>query len=51
MKLDKELENLLKQKGYKKIECSKEQKESKAYKDMMKAIDKYKKEMVCNESK
>ena len=29
MKLDKELENILKQKGYKKIECPNEQKESK----------------------
>lgn len=51
MELDKELENLLKQKGYKKVECPKEQKESKAYKDMMKAIEEYKKEMVRNESK
>lgn len=48
MKLDKELENLLKQKGYKKLECSKEQKGSKAYKEMMKAIDKYKKELEKN---
>lgn len=48
MELDKELENLLKQKGYKKVECSKEQKESKAYKDMMKAIDEYKKELEKN---
>ena len=39
MKLDKELENILKQKGYKKVECPNEQKESKDYKDMMKAID------------
>ena len=30
MKLDKELENILKQKGYKKVECPNEQKESKA---------------------
>ena len=29
MKLDKELENILKQKGYKKVECPKEKKESK----------------------
>ena len=29
MKLDKELENILKQKGYKKVECPNEQKESK----------------------
>lgn len=51
MELDKELESLLKQKGYKKVECPKGQKESKAYKDMMKAIEEYKKEMVRNESK
>ena len=50
MKLDKELENILKQKGYKKIECPNEQKESKDYKDM-KAIEEYKKEMKSNERK
>ena len=37
MKLDKELENILKQKGYKKIECPNEQKESKEYKKEMKS--------------
>ena len=46
MELDKELESLLKQKGYKKVECPKEQKESKAYKGMMKAIEEYKKNPV-----
>lgn len=51
MKLDKELENILKQKGYKKVECLNEQKESKDYKDMMKAIEEYKKEMKSNERK
>lgn len=51
MKLDKELENILNQKGYKKIECPNEQKESKDYKDMMKAIEEYKKEMKSNERK
>ena len=51
MKLDKELENILKQKGYKKVECPNEQKESKDYKDMMKAIEEYKKEMKSNERK
>lgn len=51
MKLDKELENILKQKGYKKVECPKEKKESKDYKDMMKAIEEYKKEMKSNERK
>lgn len=49
MKLDKELENILKQKGYKKVEYPKEKKESKDYKDMMKAIEEYKKEMESNE--
>lgn len=29
MKLDKELENILKQKGYKKVECPKEKKKVK----------------------
>lgn len=51
MKLDKELENILKQKGYKKVECPNEQKESKDYKDMMKAIEEYKKEVKSNERK
>ena len=45
MKLDKELENILKQKGYKKVECPND------YKDMMKAIEEYKKEMKSNERK
>ena len=40
-----------KQKGYKKVECPNEQKESKDYKDMMKAIEEYKKEMKSNERK
>ena len=33
MKLDKELENILKQKGYKKVECPKEKKERKRKKE------------------
>lgn len=48
MELDKELENLLKQKGYKKVVCPKEPKESKDYKDMMKAIEEYKKGLEKN---
>ena len=51
MILDKELVNRLIQKRYKKVECPNEQKESKDYKDMMKAIEEYKKEMKSNERK
>ena len=51
MELDKELESLLKQKGYKKAGCPNETKESKSYQDMMKAIEEYKKEMKSNERK
>ena len=51
MQLDKESENILKQKGYKKVEYPNEQKESKDYKDMMKATEEYKKEMKSNERK
>ena len=51
MKLDKELESLLKQKGYKKAECTNETKESKSYQDMINAVKKYQKEMDRNERK
>lgn len=51
MELYKEIEKNLILKGYKNLECKKEQKESKSYHDMMNAIKEYKKEIESNERK